>query len=139
MKKDKNDKNDKNTNKTIVLFTKAALLLFITASVLIWLDHWLSASSIEITEPFQGIKPHNQASKDTVYDVAYFRAALPSTEIASVNKTDFALNPLYQLTTYNDKHLFITQDRRYVLIGEVMDLKTGEFMNYDAKNLKVKG
>lgn len=137
----KKDKNDKNTNKTIVLFTKAALLLFITASVLIWLDHWLSASSIEITEPFQGIKSQDkdQASKDKVYDVAYFRAALPSTEIASVNKTDFALNPLYQLTTYNDKHLFITQDRRYVLIGEVMDLKTGEFMNYDAKKLKVKG
>jgi hypothetical protein len=74
------------------------------------------------------------AKAESTVDMAYFQQAIPSTSITSITAiadTNLSLNHLYRLTTANDQHLLITQDKRYLVIGAVMDLQTGELIGND--------
>lgn len=71
--------------------------------------------------------------KQSSVDIAYFQRAIPSTPVTAINDTHLSLTHLYRLSTANDKHLLITKDRRYLVIGAVMDLQTGKLIGNNAQ------
>ena len=71
------------------------------------------------------------ASAKQTIDMAYFQQAIPSTSITAIADTHLSLHHLYRLTTATNKPLLITQDKRYLVIGAVMDLQTGELIGND--------
>ena len=115
---------NKPEGKTLLLVLLVVLVLLIFAVTLL----------LGIVFAYQTLNQDNTtdiAKSESTVDMAYFQQGIPSTSITAIADTHLSLHHLYRLITANDQRLLITKDRRYLVIGAVMDLQTGELIGND--------
>lgn len=57
------------------------------------------------------------------------QSAIPNTPVKSVSPLNLSLDDLYLVEFKNGRNGFITQDKRYLVLGAIIDLKTGKILN----------
>ena len=58
--------------------------------------------------------------------------ALPQTPITSASKTHISMDDLISIKFKNGKTAFISKDHRYLVLGAIIDLKSGKIENNGA-------